>query len=91
MQNPNRLTHNDGQFPVDPLWRVHQNARPDVEQRLPDDSDLSRIYVSTSDRRNRRNGVTIRVSDYRLHNVPGSEPLYRLIMAILDAQQAPAR
>lgn len=76
---------------ADLLWRVRQNARLDVDQRLPDGSYLSRIYASTSDRRNRRKGIVVRVVDYRLHNVPGSEPLYRLITTILDPKQAPAK
>lgn len=74
----------------DLLWRVRGNARLDVEQRLPDGSYLSRIYASTSDRRNRRNGITVRVIDYRLEDVEGAEPLYRLITTILDHTQAPA-
>src|SRR5207237_7171551 len=52
---------------------------------------LSRIYASTSDRRNRRNGIVVRVIDYRLENVEGSESLYRLITTILDHQRAPAK
>lgn len=76
---------------ADLLWRVRQNARLDVDQRLADGSYLSRIYASTSDRRNRRNGIVVRVIEYRLHNVPGSEPVYRLITTLLDPKQAPAR
>ena len=70
------------------LWRTRQNARLDVEQRLRDGSYLSRIYSSTSDRRNQRNGIVVRVIDYRLKDVPGSEEMYRLITTILDPQQA---
>lgn len=76
---------------ADLLWRVRQNARLDVDQRLPDGSYLSRIYASTSDRRNQRKGIVVRVIDYRLHNVPGSEAVYRLITTILDPVQAPAK
>jgi thymidylate kinase len=76
---------------ADLLWRVRQNARLEVDQRLPDGSYLSRIYASTSGRRNQRKGIVVRVIDYRLDNVPGSEPLYRLITTILDPQQAPAK
>lgn len=76
---------------ADLLWRVRQNARLDVDQRLADGSYLSRIYASTSDRRNRRNGIVVRVIEYRLHNVPGSEPVYRLITTILDPKLAPAK
>jgi hypothetical protein len=76
---------------ADLLWRTRQNARLDVDRRLPDGSYLSRIYASTSDRRNRRKGIVVRVIDYRLHNVPGSEAVYRLITTILDPVQAPAK
>lgn len=72
------------------LWRMRQNARLDVEKRLPDGSYLSRMYASTSDRRNLRNGILVRVIDYRLH-VPDAEPIYRLITTILDHAQAPAK
>ena len=76
---------------ADLLWRTRQNARLDVEKRLPDGSYLSRIYASTQDRRKRRNGVVVRVIDYRLKNVTDAEPLYRLITTILDPQPAPAK
>jgi hypothetical protein len=75
---------------ADLLWRTRQNARLDVGKRLPDGSYLSRIYASTSDRRNGRNGIVVRVIDYRLKDV-GSEPLYRLITTILNHEQAPAK
>lgn len=73
------------------LWRTRQNARLDVERRFRDGSYLSRIYNSTSDRRNRRNGIAVRVIDYRLKGVADAEPIYRLITTILDPKQAPAR
>jgi hypothetical protein len=76
---------------ADLLWRTRQNARLDVERRLADGSYLSRIYSSTSDRRNQRHGIVVRVIDYRLKDVPGSEERYRLITTILDPQQAPAQ
>jgi Insertion element 4 transposase N-terminal/Transposase DDE domain len=75
---------------ADLLWRTRQNARLDEEKRLPDGSCLSQIYASTSDRRNRRHGIIVRVIDYRLKDVQGSEPLYRLITTILEHDQAPA-
>jgi hypothetical protein len=73
------------------LWRTRQNARLDVDQRLPDGSYLSRIYASTSDRRNQRKGIVVRVIDYRLKDVQDAEPIYRLITTILDPTQAPAK
>jgi len=76
---------------ADLLWRTRQNARLDVEKRLPDGSYLSQIYTSTADRRKKRNGIVVRVIDYRLKDIPGAEPLYRLITTILDHAQAPAK
>jgi hypothetical protein len=76
---------------ADLLWRTRQNARLDLDRRLPDGSYLSRIYASTSDRRNQRKGIVVRVIDYRLKDVPGAEPIYRLITTILDPAQAPAK
>lgn len=76
---------------ADLLWRTRQNARLEVEKRLPDGSYLSRIYASSSDRRKGCNGIVVRVIDYRLKDVEGSEPLYRLITTILDHKQAPAK
>jgi hypothetical protein len=76
---------------ADLLWRTRQNARLDVDQRLPDGSYLSRIYASTSDRRHQRKGIVVRVIEYRLKDVAGTEPIYRLITTILDHTQAPAK
>src|SRR5215468_8156581 len=58
---------------ADLLWRMRQNARLEVERRLPDGSYLSRIYASTADRQKKRNGIVVRVIDYRLKDVPGAE------------------
>jgi hypothetical protein len=73
------------------LWRVRQNARLEVDQRFADGSYRSRIYRSTSDRRNRRNPITVRVIEYSLQDVPGAEPIYRLITTILEPGLAPAQ
>jgi hypothetical protein len=75
---------------ADLLWRTRQNARLDLDRRLPDGSYLSRIYASTSDRRKQRKGIVVRVIDYRLKDVKDAEPIYRLITTILDPTQAPA-
>jgi hypothetical protein len=75
---------------ADLLWRTRQNARLDVDRRLADGSYLSRLYASTSDRRNQRQAIVVRAIDYRLQDVPESEPVYRLITTILDPKQAPA-
>ncbi|MBA2686616.1 MAG: IS4 family transposase [Gemmatimonadaceae bacterium] len=76
---------------ADLLWRTRQNARLEIDQRLPDGSYLSRIYPSTSDRRKQRKAIVVRVIDYRLDKVPEAEPLYRLITTILDHKLAPAK
>jgi hypothetical protein len=73
------------------LWRTRQNARLEIDKRLPDGSYLSRIYPTTSDRRNQRKGIVVRVIDYRLDKVPDAEPIYRLITTILDHKLAPAK
>ena len=73
------------------LWRVRQNARLEIDERLTDGSYLSRIYLSTSDRRNRRKAIVVRVIEYRLKDVPGADPIYRLITTILDHKLAPAK
>jgi hypothetical protein len=75
---------------ADLLWRVKQNLRLQMEQRLPDGSYLSHIYASSSDRRKRRNGIAVRVIEYRLQGVKGAEPLYRLVTTILDHTLAAA-
>jgi hypothetical protein len=73
------------------LWRTRQNARLEVDRRLPDGSYLSRLYASTSDRRNQRKAIVVRAIDYRLKDVPDAEPMYRLITTMLDPKQAPAK
>src|SRR5437763_9030650 len=45
---------------ADLLWRTRPNARLDVEKRLPDGSDLSRMFASHLTRRNRLKGILVR-------------------------------
>ncbi len=72
------------------LWRVKSESRLEMEERLQDGSYLSHVYPSSAERRNRRNGIAVRVIEYRLKEVEGSELLYRLVTTILDHTQAPA-
>lgn len=74
----------------DLLWRVRKNLRLPCEKRLPDGSYLSRVYASPKDQRHGKNGVVVRVIEYRLEGVEGAEPIYRLLTTILDPEQAPA-
>lgn len=75
---------------ADLLWRVKKNLGLPCEKRLPDGSYLSRVYRSPKDRRHGRNGVTVRVLEYRLEGVQGAEPIYRLLTTIVDHEAAPA-
>jgi hypothetical protein len=75
---------------ADLLWRVRKNIHLRCEKRLPDRSYLSRIYSSQRDQRRERNGIVVRVIEYRLEGVEGAEPLYRLATTILDHELAPA-
>jgi len=75
---------------ADLLWRVRKNIHLPCEKRLPDGSYLSRIYSSQQDQRRGRNGIMVRVIEYRLEGVEGAEPFYRLATTILDHELAPA-
>jgi hypothetical protein len=75
---------------ADLLWRMKKNMRMACEKRLPDGSYLSHVYPSERDRRHKTNGIVLRVIDYRLEGIEGSEPIYRLATTILDAAKAPA-
>lgn len=75
---------------ADLLWRIKNNIVLPCEKRLPDGSYLSRVYGSQKDQRRKENGIVVRVIEYRLNGIEGSEPLYRLITTILDPEQAPA-
>jgi hypothetical protein len=75
---------------ADLLWRVRKNILLPCEKRLPDGSYLSRIYALQPEQRRGRNGIAVRVIDYRLEGVEGAEPLYRLATTILDDERAPA-
>jgi hypothetical protein len=75
---------------ADLLWRIKKNLRLPCDQRLPDGSYLSRIYATPKDQRHRRDGVVVRVIEYRLEGVPDAEPIYRLLTTILDPDAAAA-
>jgi len=75
---------------ADLLWRVSKNILLPCHERLPDGSFLSHIFPSQLDRRHNRNGVSVRVIEYRLEGVEGAEPLYRLATTIFDHEKAPA-
>jgi len=73
------------------LWRVKKNVRLVAETRLADGSYLAKIYPSEKGRRNKRNGVVVRVIEYMLPGVPDAEEVYRLVTTILDPEKARAK
>jgi hypothetical protein len=75
---------------ADLLWRMKKNMRMACEKRLTDGSYLSRVYPSERDWRHKTNGIVLRVVDYRLEGIEGSEPIYRLATTVLDPAKAPA-
>ena len=72
------------------LWRLRANQVLPCRQRLADGSYLSRLYASPAHRRRDKDGIVVRVIEYRLEGVPGAEPLYRLVTSLLDPVAAPA-
>jgi Insertion element 4 transposase N-terminal/Transposase DDE domain len=76
---------------ADLLWRVRKNQVLPCQERLADGSYLSRLYASPKHRRQDKDGLLVRVIDYRLEGVPDAEPLYRLVTTLLDPVAAPAR
>ena len=75
---------------ADLLWRTRMNADLPREKVLEDGSFLSRIYPTPHDKVHGRGGVTIRVVEYKLEGIEGSEPLYRLATTLMDPKVAPA-
>ena len=75
---------------ADLLWRTKKNMRMAREKPLADGSYLSRVYPSERDWRHKTNGIVLRVIEYRLEGIEGSEPIYRLATTILDPGKAPA-
>jgi hypothetical protein len=75
---------------ADLLWRMKKNMRMAREKLLADGSYLSHAYPSERDWRHKTNGIVLRVIDYRLEGIEGSEPIYRLATTILDPGKAAA-
>ena len=69
------------------VWRVRENIRFPVEERLPDGSFLSRFYPRWNHGRPQGEGIPVRVIDYE---VLGKEERIRLVTSILDWKAAPA-
>lgn len=76
---------------ADLLWRVKKNLRLPCMKRLSDGSYQSKVYESEKDRRQDRNGITVRLIEYTIEDVIDAEPIYRLMTTIMDHEKAPAR
>jgi Insertion element 4 transposase N-terminal/Transposase DDE domain len=74
------------------LWRAKANMLLPREQPLSDGSYLTRVYASQPDQRAQRDGLQVRVVEYRLEDpgLPESEQSYRLLSTLLDPDAAPA-
>ena len=76
------------------LWRVRCNQVLPCIERLEDGSYLSKLYANKKDRRQDSpatpRGYPVRVVEYRLKGIEGTEELYRLITTITDPDEAPA-
>jgi len=78
---------------ADLLWRIPKNRVFPCIERLSDGSYLSKAYPSSRDREKDRNGLPVRVIEYRLEgieDIEDAEPLYRLVTTILEPEEAPA-
>lgn len=72
------------------LWRCAATRKLPVERALADGSYLSTIRpsgVSAADARSR--AITVRVIDYTLPKLPGTQQHYRLLTTLLDPKAAP--
>jgi len=72
------------------VWRVKKNLNLPCMKRLRDGSYLSKIYPSDKARRHDKDGIVVRVIEYRLEGVAAAEPFYRLLTTILNPDAAPA-
>ena len=78
---------------ADLLWRIKSNAVLPVEKRYSDGSFASHVYPGTKARRNKTNGIAVRVVEYTLEageTDPDAARTYRLMTTITDPNAAPA-
>jgi hypothetical protein len=74
---------------ADLLWRVKSRHILEPQRQLPDGSYLSKLYPSPYDRKIDRNGLWVRVIEYKFKWQRNTE-VYRLITTILDHEEAAA-
>lgn len=69
------------------VWRAkHQLVLP-KQRKLSDGSYLGKLYPSPKHRREDREGITVRIIDYRIDGFRGT---YRIVTNILEVSKAPA-
>jgi len=76
---------------ADFLWRMRMDVSLPVDQVLLDGSFLSALYLNAKDRRERKNGLLVRVVEYEVKEVGGEKSNYRLITSLLDPKEHPAK
>ena len=75
---------------ADLVWRVRQVIDFREESRFPDGSFLSHFYPGRQKGKSGREGIPVRVIDYRVLGPERKEETIRIITSILDWQAAPA-
>lgn len=73
------------------VWRGRSDLILPCVKQLKDGSYCSVLYPSTKDRRLDQAGIPVRIVEYTIEGVPGTEPAYRIITSILDESAAPAK
>jgi len=76
---------------ADLLWRLRTDLILPREKELPDGSFLSTFFESAKHRKEKRNGILVRVVEYTLEGTKDAEPLYRLATTVLDPAMAEAK
>ena len=71
------------------LWRVKANLILKPEKFLPDGSYLASVYQSSAYRKQKRNGIQVRVIEYKFKWIRGTGT-YRLVTTLFDYERAPA-
>ncbi len=74
---------------ADLLWRAKSNHILEPQRQLPDGSYLSKLYPTQYARKMDRDGIIVRVIDFKFKWQRNTEPLYRLVTTILDCAKAP--
>jgi hypothetical protein len=73
------------------LWRMRMDVGLPIDQVLADGSYLSALYPNDKDRRQRKNGLVVRVIEYEVKEIGGEKTSYRLITNLLDHVEYPAK